>query len=263
MAAENDEWPEEGEIVVCVISEVKKNGAYATIEKYGNKEGFIFVGEIAAGWVKNIRGFVRKGQRVAAKVIKVKKDRKAVELSLKSVSEERRREAMQKWKNENRATQLLGIVGDRVKWSESETSEMSNELVESFGDLYTSFEECAIDEAALKDSGFKGDWCKVFIELAVENIIPPFVNIRGFFEIQVVTEDGIEVIREALSAAEEAGTDIEEETVLTCHYDGAPRYRIEIKAPDYKSAESAWQAAEASAIPLVESAGGTVVAQRS
>jgi translation initiation factor 2 subunit 1 len=263
MAAENDEWPEEGEIVVCVISEVKKNGAYATIEKYGNKEGFIFVGEIAAGWVKNIRGFVRKGQRVAAKVIKVKKDRQAVELSLKSVSEERRREAMQKWKNENRATQLLGIVGDRVKWSESETSEMSNELVESFGDLYTSFEECAIDEAALKDSGFKGDWCKVFIELAVENIIPPFVNIRGFFEIQVVTEDGIEVIREALSAAEEAGTDIEEETVVTCHYDGAPRYRIEIKAPDYKSAETAWQAAEASAVPLVESAGGTVVAQRS
>jgi translation initiation factor 2 subunit 1 len=263
MAAENDEWPEEGEIVVCVISEVKKNGAYATIEKYGNKEGFIFVGEIAAGWVKNIRGFVRKGQRVAAKVIKVKKDRQAVELSLKSVSEERRREAMQKWKNENRATQLLGIVGDRVKWSESETSEMSKELVESFGDLYTSFEECAIDEAALKDSGFKGDWCKVFIELAVENIIPPFVNIRGFFEIQVVSEDGIEVIREALSAAEEAGTDIEEETVVTCHYDGAPRYRIEIKAPDYKSAETAWQAAEASAIPLVESAGGTVVAQRS
>tara|TARA_B110000116_G_scaffold244993_1_gene235787 strand:- start:201 stop:992 length:792 start_codon:yes stop_codon:yes gene_type:complete len=263
MAAENDEWPQEGEIVVCVISEVKKNGAYATIEKYGNKEGFIFVGEIAAGWVKNIRGFVRKGQRVAAKVIKVKKDRQAVELSLKSVSEERRREAMQKWKNENRATQLLGIVGDRVKWSESETSEMSKELVEVFGDLYTSFEECAIDETALNDSGFKGDWCKVFIELAVENIIPPFVNIRGFFEIQVVSEDGIEVIREALSAAEEAGTDIEEETVVTCHYDGAPRYRIEIKAPDYKSAETAWQAAEASAIPLVESAGGTVVAERS
>jgi translation initiation factor 2 subunit 1 len=263
MAAENDEWPEEGEIVVCVISEVKKNGAYATIEKYDNKEGFIFVGEIAAGWVKNIRGFVRKGQRVAAKVIKVKKDRQAVELSLKSVSEERRREAMQKWKNENRATQLLGIVGDRVSWSESETAEMSKELVESFGDLYTSFEECAIDEAALKDSGFKGDWCKVFIELAVENIIPPFVNIRGFFEIQVVSEDGIEVIREALSAAEEAGTDIEEETVVTCHYDGAPRYRIEIKAPDYKSAETAWQAAESSAIPLVESAGGTVVAERS
>ncbi|HJM87596.1 MAG TPA: hypothetical protein QF433_05190 [Candidatus Thalassarchaeaceae archaeon] len=43
MATSSDDWPEEGEIVVCVISEVKKNGAYATLDKYGDKEGFIFV----------------------------------------------------------------------------------------------------------------------------------------------------------------------------------------------------------------------------
>ena len=100
MTAENDLWPEEGEIVVCVITDVKKNGAYATLDSYGNKEAFIFVGEIAAGWVKNIRGYVRKGQRMAAKVLKVKKDRQTIELSLKAVNDERRREAMQKWKNE-------------------------------------------------------------------------------------------------------------------------------------------------------------------
>ncbi|MBT4059054.1 MAG: translation initiation factor IF-2 subunit alpha [Euryarchaeota archaeon] len=261
MAEDNDEWPDEGEIVVCVISEVKKNGAYATIDSYGDKEGFIFVGEIAAGWVKNIRGFVRKGQRIAAKVIKVKKG-KSVELSLKAVSEERRRDAMQKWKNENRANQLLTIVGERVKWSETELSDFKGELIESFGDLYSSFEECAIDAVALKEAGFEGDWCKVFIELAVENIIPPFVNIRGFLDIQVVAEDGIEIIREALASAEEAGTIEEEETVVTCHYDGAPRYRVEIKAPDYKSAETAWQAVESTAIPVVTAAGGTAIIER-
>jgi len=261
MAASSDDWPEEGEIVVCVISEVKKNGAYATLDKYGDKEGFIFVGEIAAGWVKNIRGFVRKGQRMAAKVLKVNKERKSVELSLKSVSEERRREAMQKWKNENRATQLLRIVGERVKWSEDQISEMNDELVEIFGELYAAFEECAIDASALKESGFEGDWTNVFIELAVENIVPPFVQIRGFLEIQVISEEGIEVIRDALSAAEKAGTD-GDETTVTCHYDGAPRYRVEIKAPDYKAAESAWKAAESAVLPMVASAGGTVTAER-
>ena len=101
MSADNDDWPEEGEIVVCVITEVKKNGAYATLDNYGDKEGFIFVGEIAAGWVKNIRGFVRKGQRMAAKVMKVKKDRQTVELSLKSVSEERRRAEVEERKSSN------------------------------------------------------------------------------------------------------------------------------------------------------------------
>jgi translation initiation factor 2 alpha subunit (eIF-2alpha) len=49
---------------------------------------------------------------------------------------------------------------------------------------------------------------------------------------------------------------------VTCHYDGAPRYRVEIKAPDYKAAESAWQAVESAAIPMVASAGGTATAER-
>ncbi len=257
----DDVWPEEGEIVVCVIKEVKKNGAYATLDNYGDKEAFIFVGEIAAGWVKNIRGFVRKGQRMAAKVLKVNQERQSIELSLKSVSEERRREAMQKWKNENRATQLLGIVGERVKWSESQITEMHSELVEVFGALYSAFEECAIDSSALNESGFEGKWTEIFVELAVENIVPPFVQIRGFLDIQVISEEGIEVIREALSAAEKAGSG-GEETTVTCHYDGAPKYRVEIRAPDYKAAETAWQAVESAALPLVSSAGGTATAER-
>ena len=260
MTAENDLWPEEGEIVVCVITDVKKNGSYATLDSYGNKEAFIFVGEIAAGWVKNIRGYVRKGQRMAAKVLKVKKDRQTIELSLKAVNDERRREAMQKWKNENRANQLLGIVGERVGWDDDKIAEIGRELINNFGDLYASFEECAIDSSALEDSGFDGKWTKVFTELAIENIVPPFVQIRGFLEIEVVSEEGIEVIREALGAAEKAGT--QEETTVTCHYDGAPRYRVEITAPDYKSAEVAWNAVETTALPIVSGAGGSASAER-
>ncbi len=260
MANEESTWPEDGEIVVCVISEVKQNGAYATLDAFDDKVGFIFIGEIASGWVKNIRGHVRKGQRVAAKVIKVKPSKKTIELSLKAVSEERRREAMQKWKNENRAGQLLNILGERVGWKPAETANMSADFIESFGTLYAAFEECAIDASALGEAGYEGDWCKDFIDLAVENIIPPFVNIRGFIEIEVYSEGGIEVIREALAAAEEAGT--ADETKVTCHYDGAPRYRIEIKAPDYKSAEVAWRAVEDSALPIVSAAGGTAVAER-
>ncbi len=260
MAADGDNWPEEGEIVVCVITEVKKNGAYAKLDAYDGKEGFIFVGEIAAGWVKNIRGHVRKGQRLAAKVLKVKKERQSVELSLKSVSEERRREAMQKWKNENRAVQLLSFAAEQVKWSDSERDEIRISLINTFGTLYSAFEECAIDATALTEAGFEGDWCKIFTEIAVENIIPPFVQIRGFIDITVTSEDGIEVIRDALAAAEEAGS--EGETMVTCHYDGAPRYRVEITAPDYKAAEAAWQSVEATALPAVVSGGGTATSER-
>jgi len=261
MANDYGDWPDEGELVVCVITKIKQNGAYASLEKYGNKEGFIFVGEIAAGWVKNIRSHVRQGQRLVAKVTRVKKERKSVELSLKSVSEERRREAMQAWKNDNRARQLLKIVGERSGWSDDETATTQEELIIAFGELYAAFEESVIDNSAMEAAGFEGDWTKTFVDLAIENIVPPFVQIRGHLELVVTTERGIEVIREVLSSAEEAASD-GDETVVTCHYDGAPRYRVEIRAPDYKAAEKAWEAVEAAVLPTIEGAGGSATAER-
>ena len=102
--------PEEGELVVATITNVKQNGAYADLDEFEGIEGFIFIGEIASGWVKNIRGFVREGQRVICKVMRTRRDGTSLELSLKSVSEERRRDRLQEWKNEQRAQQLLKVL---------------------------------------------------------------------------------------------------------------------------------------------------------
>ena len=92
--------PQEGELVVVTVKNVKQNGVYVDFDEYPGIEGFIFIGEIASGWVKNIRTFVRDGQRLICKVMRTKKDGSSIELSLKSVSEERRRDRLQEWKNE-------------------------------------------------------------------------------------------------------------------------------------------------------------------
>ena len=55
--------PQEGELVVVTVKTVKQNGCYVDFDEFKDIEGFIFIGEIASGWVKNIRGFVREGQR--------------------------------------------------------------------------------------------------------------------------------------------------------------------------------------------------------
>jgi translation initiation factor 2 subunit 1 len=55
--------PSEGELVVVSVTTVKQNGAYVSLDEFEGLEGFIFIGEIASGWVKNIRAFVREGQR--------------------------------------------------------------------------------------------------------------------------------------------------------------------------------------------------------
>ena len=232
--------PDEGELVVATIKTVKQNGAYVDLDEYEGVEGFIFIGEIASGWVKNIRGIVREGQRVICKVMRTRRDGTSMELSLKSVSEERRRARLQEWKNEQRAQQLLKVLSEKLSWSEEDLAEQREELVEAFGTLYTAFEEAAMKEGALENAGFEGDWLQAFIELAVENIIPPFVEVRGILTLSINAIDGVKTIQEALSAAEELAN-AEEETEVKCFYDGAPSYRLELRAPDFKIAESLWE----------------------
>ena len=184
MSNQDGATPEEGELVVATITTVKQNGAYVLLDEYEGIEGFIFIGEIASGWVKNIRGFVREGQRVICKVMRTRRDGTSLELSLKSVSEERRRDRLQEWKNEQRAHQLLKVLGGKVGWNEEQVAEYTVELTDAFGGLYTAFEEAAMQEGALQNAGFEGDWLAAFIEIAVENIIPPFVEVPWHLDLE-------------------------------------------------------------------------------
>ena len=253
--------PDEGELVVVTVKSVKQNGVYVDFDEFPGLEGFIFIGEIASGWVKNIRSIVRDGQRLICKVMRTRKDGSSLELSLKSVSEERKRERLQEWKNEQRSNQLFKILAEKVGWDEATKDSNLEELVNAFGTLYSSFEEAATNETALTDAGFEGDWLKPFIEIAVENIIPPYVEIRGTFKLSINIPNGVSVIREALTSAESFSSEVDEITV-SCFYDGAPEYRIELKAPDFKTAEDLWNDVSTSTVKHVVDNGGEAVAFR-
>ena len=69
------------------------------------------------------------------------------------------------------------------------------------------------------------------------------------------------MIQEALLAAESFSS-TEEEIEVTCHYNGAPEYRIELKAPDFKTAESIWENATKATLDHVTSAGGEATSLR-
>jgi translation initiation factor 2 subunit 1 len=255
MAGGSQDGPQEGDLVVTTVTSVKQNGCYVSFDEFPEIEGFIFIGEIASGWVRNIRAHVREGQRLICKITGMRRDGTSYELSLKSVSEERRRDRLQQWKNEQRAIQLLTVLGEQLGWSEEETTTTKQELSESFGSLYGAFEEAATNETAMSESGFDDPWVPAFIQTALENIVPAFVEIRGTFTITFDTSDGIDRIQNALLAAESCSNK-EEETEVMCFYDGAPKYRIEVKAPDFRSAEHLWEKATTTALASVKTQGG-------
>src|SRR3970282_2520678 len=167
------DWPEEAELVVCTVKEVKNFGGFVTLDEYEGKEGFSHIAEVSSGWIKYIRDYVREGQKVVCKVLRVDPSKGQVDLSLKAVNEHQRREKIQEWKNEQKAENLLGIVAQRLsKTVDACWEEFGYDLLDSFGTLYRAFEEWVLDEDALQDEGFKGAWVKAFAEVAREDIVP-------------------------------------------------------------------------------------------
>ena len=63
--------------------------------------------------------------------------------------------------------------------------------MDAFGGLYAAFEEAAMQEGALENAGFEGEWMAPFIEIAIENIIPPFVEVRGTLTLSINVIDGV------------------------------------------------------------------------
>src|SRR5208337_713570 len=137
-------WPNVGELVVCTVTKVVDFGAFVALDEYDNKEGLIHISEVASGWVKYIRDYVREGQKIVCKVLNVDPSRGHIDLSLKDVNEHQRRAKIQEWKNEQKATKWLQFVAEETKADEDTLKELNEKLVEEFGSAYSAFEEAAI-----------------------------------------------------------------------------------------------------------------------
>jgi translation initiation factor 2 subunit 1 len=252
------EFPEEGELVVCTVKNVKNFGAFVSLDEYEDKEGFIHVRDVATGWVKYIRDHVREGQKIVCKVLGVDSSKGHIDLSLKSVNEHQKREKVQQWKNEKKAEKLLEIVAERIGITLDQAFEQFGfTLTEDYETLYGAFEQVAANPNELEEEEYEGDWVKDFVEVAQENVTPPFVQIDAFFEIQCPAPNGVEVIRSALKhGLAEAETDV------SIQYIGAPRYRVLVTAEDYKIAEEDLKNVSTKIIEEIRSCGGEATLKR-
>ena len=245
------EWPEEGELVVCSVADVKDFAAFVTLDEYNERRGLIPISEIARGWIKYIRDFVREGQKVVCKVLNVDPDRGHIDLSLKDVNEHQRREKIHEWKNEQKAVKWIGFASEA---SGADRKIIEEAIFREYGQLYPAFEDIVTTagEAADKlnlDEKIK----KALITVANENVKVSRVTITGHLILTSARPDGVNVIRRALRSAQPKVENVDIDLI----YVGAPKYRIKVTAPDYKEAEKAIEKAASAAVGVVERAGGS------
>ncbi|MCL2890858.1 MAG: translation initiation factor IF-2 subunit alpha [Methanomassiliicoccaceae archaeon] len=251
-------FPEDGELVVCTVKSVKNFGAFVTLDEYDEKEGFVHVRDVTAGWVKYIRDFIREGQKVVCKVLGVDSSKGHIDLSLKSVNEHQKREKIQQWKNEKKAEKLVEIIADRLSITIDAAYDLfGNDVLGSYETLYGAFETVAANADEFREE-FKGDWVDVFVDVAVENVTLSYVQIEGVLELRSSAPNGVELIRDAMKKGEKAA----EGANVTIQYVGAPRYRIVITADEYKEAEDIMKTVSSAVIDDLVKAGGEASLKR-
>jgi len=249
-------WPDPGELVVGRIDEIEDFGVFVDLLEYEDKRGLCHISEVASGWIKNVRDHVSEGQTVVAKVLEVDEDSQQIDLSIKDVNDHQRKDKIQEWKNEQKADNWMELAfGEDLP--DEKYAAVANEFLAEFGSMYDGFEQAAIHgQEALEDTGLDEDEVEAIVETARENVSVPYVNVTGYVDLQVPASDGVDRIKEALQAAEGNG-EVPEEVELEVTYVGSPEYRITVRAPDYKTAESHLEESAARASEVVAQYGGT------
>jgi translation initiation factor 2 subunit 1 len=253
MAERKPLWPEVGDLVIATIETVTDYGAYAKLDEF-EKRGLLHVSEISSSWIRNIRDFVREGQKVTLKVLRVDHEKGHIDLSLRRVTKRERIEKVVSWKKERKAEALLRGVAEKVGLSIDEVFQKTAPIIEQKFDFYEAFEKAAIEgPEALTELGVPENIAKAFSEVAQERIHVKLVKVRGVLEVRVVKPNGVKVIKDAFSKAK---SEKSKDANIKYYVIAAPKYSVEVQAENYKRAEDVLQKTAQNVVTLVTKAGG-------
>jgi translation initiation factor 2 subunit 1 len=254
MAERKPEWPEVGDLVITTIETVTDYGAYAKLDEY-NKRGLLHVSEISSSWIRNIRDFVREGQKVVLKVLRVDTEKGHIDLSLRRVTKRERIEKILSWKKDRKAEALLRGVAERVGLSDEEVYEKAGALVEEKYGFYEGFER-AVKEGTevLTKIGVPENLAKAFAEVAQERIHVKMVKVKGIIEIRCMKPNGVKIVKDSFLNAKKA--EKTKDADVRFYVVAAPKYSVEVLAENYKRAEEVLQKVAQSVVSNVVKAGG-------
>ncbi len=254
MLIKRDGFPEPSDLVMCTVTNIQHNSTFVNIHEY-NKQGMITISEIAPGRIRNIRDYVIEGKIVICKVLNVNKERGYIDLSLRRVTEGQKRQKSDEIKQETRAEKIIELAAHELKVPfEQLYSKLSEKLLKQYFYIYQAFEDVMNGSLELRD--IVDEKTAALLEKTIaDKIKPKQIIIAGDVSISVWEENGVSIIRSALTNAISGP-----ETKI--NYLGGGRYRIMVKGTDYKTVEKILKDSSDSIISVIKKAKGKIEYER-
>ena len=223
-------FPEEGELVLCTVDKIMGTTVFIKIEEYGLM-GTIATSEIASGRIRNIRDYVVPNKKIVCKVLRINRERENIDLSLRRVNERERKTKVNAVKFEQKAESIIEHVAKANNIPTQKLYEdISKVLLKDYAYLHHAFEDVVAGVLSLSTLPIDKKISAQIEELVNQRFKAQSIEISGVLSITSYDSNGIEIVKSALIEAENAsGAEIK--------YLGGGKYKVIVKAPDYKEAE--------------------------
>ena len=231
MSTEVQELPEQGEIVLATVTKIMDHGAYVSLDEYDDIQGFLHISEIAPGWIRSVSRFVKEGEKKVLLVKKVNPKRGDIDLSLKQVSNDQKKQKLKEVKKFEKGKTLLQNVQEKAKLSDEEIEKLEDGIYSKFDSVYDAFIEIGRNGIDAVKALKLNKKTATVIEEICSKIKLPSVEIRGIMEITSAKPNGMEIIKKTLLDV------MKKNSTIDITYLGAPKYRLSIRAEDFKTAE--------------------------
>jgi translation initiation factor 2 subunit 1 len=223
--------PEEDEIILCKVTKLYPNSVFVELLEYG-KQGMIHISEIAPGRIRNLRDYVSAGRQIVCKVLRLDRERGHIDLSLRRVNSNQRKEKLEEIKQELKAESLVKSIAKRIKKPvEPIYKQLSGPVFSEYSHLFLCFKDVAAGEVNLEKLGVDKTIAKELTELILEKFKPQKITIEGEINLSTYVSDGVDKIKSALLDIEKVSS------TISINYLGAGRYKLIIEDFEYKPAE--------------------------
>ena len=223
--------------------------SYVLYFAYPGHSGFIHIGQVARGWVKNIRNHVKENQLKAAKILSVHAFKKEVDLSLNKVSKHIEKQKIEEFNQFTRAKKLLEILAKKQKKSfDLLWGELAIPLMEEHGTLSSALRAIALSKKNAIPKKIPAELVKPLLELVDENISLPEKEIVVTMSLTSFEGDGVIKIKEFFK---ELLKEVKQKS-FSYYYKGAGKYALIFRALEYKEAEKQLKEVQEKAVKLMK-----------
>lgn len=224
-------YPEDSELVMCKVTKILPHSVFADLTEY-SKTGMIHISEIAPGRIRNIRDFVKEDKIIVCKVLKVRHDSGQIDLSLRRVNDNQKRNKSNELKLELMSEKIIEFVAKKHNTNfEALYRQVFASVTKKYDNLHDCFEQVVAGKQKLTDLGIDATIASEMTEIIKQRISPPIIEIKGTLSISTYLPDGVEQIKKILVKVASA------DKAISLTYLGAGSYKLSITADDYKKGE--------------------------